>query len=61
MMGFPGGTSGKESTCQCRRHSLGDLVRARKCMDAVLEINVSHQGAILHRPLLSGRNEKKPG
>ena len=19
-MGFPGGTSGKESTCQCRRH-----------------------------------------
>ena len=20
MMGFPGGTSGKESTCQCRRH-----------------------------------------
>ena len=42
-------------------YGLGDLARAGKCMDAVLEINVSHQGAILHKPLLSDRNDKKPG
>ena len=30
---------------------LGDRERARKCFDAVLKINRSHQGAILHRQL----------
>lgn len=31
---------------------LGDKDRARKCFDAVLEIDCAHQGAILHRQML---------
>ena len=35
---------------------LGDMERARKCFDAVLAIDRAHQGAILHRQLLTGEN-----
>ncbi len=31
---------------------LGDMARARKCLDAVLAIDCAHQGALLHRLLL---------
>ena len=34
---------------------LGDTKRAKKCYDAVLSIDPSHQGAILHQKLLEGK------
>ena len=33
-------------------YGLGDRERAEKCYDAVLTIDPSHQGAILHKQLL---------
>ena len=33
-------------------YGLGDRERAKKCYDAVLAIDKSHQGAILHKNLL---------
>ena len=49
-MGFPGGTSGKEPTCQCRRckrHSfdswIGKIPWRRKCILAVFLLGESHE------------------
>ncbi len=33
-------------------YGLGDIARARRCLDAVLEIDCAHQGALLHRRLM---------
>ena len=41
-MGFPGGASGKESTCQCRRHTDQSLGRE----DSLEEETATHSGIL---------------
>ena len=37
-------------------YGLGDMARASACIDAVLSIDAAHQGALLHKLLLQGKN-----